>query len=73
VGLWFRFKYGLKYQRASERPHPQLARALIAETANGWVAANHCMRVFHFLRAPGGEKYCWKTTRDGCEGKISEV
>lgn len=46
---------------------------LIAETANGWVAANHFIRAFYFLRAPGGEKYCWRTTCDACEGKISEV
>jgi hypothetical protein len=59
----------LKYQCAGERPHPQLARARIAET----VADDHFIRVFHFLRTPGGEKYCWRTTREGCEGKISEV
>jgi hypothetical protein len=73
VGLWFQFKYGLKYWRAGESPDPPLARARIAETANGWVAEEHFISVFHFLRVPGREKYCWRTTREACEEKISEV
>jgi hypothetical protein len=40
---------------------------------NGWVADHHFIRVFHFLRALGGEKYCSRTMREVCEGKISEV
>jgi hypothetical protein len=37
-----------------------------------WVTDNH-FTVFHFLRAPGGEKYRWRATREACEGKISEM
>jgi hypothetical protein len=41
----------LKYPPSAEKPHPQLARALIDETANGWVADDHFIKVFDFFRA----------------------